>query len=424
VGPQLVAAGSTLIRTHDSGVLDWCVLFPDPTRDPLDPTAYDWAAGDAYFASIVSAGFRAYLRLGTSWSVPSPACISPDPDVFAAVAVQTLRRYNELRPAAWPAGQVAYVELWNEPDGARFWNGTAAAFYELFDTTARALKAFDAGLRVGGPGVGGPLQSSAVNFSFGLLDFVAARGTPIDFFSWHSYGDIAAAPAAWGHSPTGIYNATIAAVRAALRARNLSARVSQHVTEWQPVILGRGNVTGSAEAASFTASALSLMAAARDVQVSVFYPACEGTGSDGSWGMFLDWGNGTLGWRREGRAWAAVGGLLRDAPNALDARVAPAQPADDFVVLAGASDAGDEQSIVVSSRTPAAGGAASFALTTHFAGACASQSARVAVFMLNDRVDKDGEWTNTTVDTIGCVVNTTIAGFFPPAVARVIISKP
>jgi hypothetical protein len=419
VGPPLVAAGSTLIRTHDSGVLDWCVLFPDPTRDPLDPSAYDWAAGDAYFASIVSAGFRVYLRLGTSWSVPSPACIAPDPAVFAAVAVATLRHYNE-RGAGWPAGQVAFVEIWNEPDGSRFWNKTAAAFYELFDATARALKAYDARLRVGGPGVGGPLQPSAVNFSFGLLDFVAARGTPIDFFSWHSYGDIAAAPAAWGHSPTGIYNATIAAVRAALAARNLSAR--QHVTEWQPVILGLGNVTGSAEAASFTASALSLMAAARDVQVSIFYPACEGVGGDGSWGMFLDWGNGTLGWRREGRAWAAVGSLLRDAPNALDARVAPAQPADDFIVLAGASDAGDVQSIIVSSRAPAAN-ATAFALTTRFAGACASQRARVAVYVLNDHVDKDGVWTNTTVDTVGCVVNATIAGFLPPAVAWIIITQ-
>jgi hypothetical protein len=341
VEQPLASSGTTLIRTHDAGVLDWCVVFPNPTLDPTNPLNYNWTAGDILFHQIVDNGyFSPYLRLGVSWTVPTPSCLHPDPTVFSIVAVTMLERYK---------GFIEFVEIWNEPDGVRFWNSSAADFWVLFDTTARAVKVYNSSLRVGGPGVASPLAVKSYNYSFGLLDYIAAHKTPIDFFSWHSYGDIANPPSDWGHSPEGIYNTTIVSVRSALAQRNLT-HVAQHITEWQPVILGNASVTGSAEAASFTASALTIMASAADVQVSIFYPACEGVGPDGSWGMFLDWGNGTLSFRRETHAWEIVGSLLRDAPLEMLSNVAPPLVTD-FTVLAGASVDGTSMQVVVSARS-------------------------------------------------------------------------
>jgi hypothetical protein len=321
---------------------------------------------------------------------------------------------------------VTYCEIWNEPDGLRFWNSSAQNFYELYDATARALKAYDATLRVGGPGVAQPLAPSSRAYSFGLLEHVAAAGSPMDFFSWHSYGDISSPPGAWGHSPTAIYNATIAAVRDALGAAGLGA-VVQHVTEWAPAILGAAPVTGGAEAAAFTAAALSFMAAAGDtVAVSVFYPACEGTGADGSWGMFLDYGNGTVAWRRQGRAWAAVGALLRDAPLALAlaAPPAPALPVD-ATVLAGASSDGARVGVVVASRLPlGSGSAAEQALSVSAPlarGSGSGAQARVSVLLLSDGTPEEGAWSNATVGVVGGRVSVSVPGFQPPAVAWVTI---
>lgn len=421
LGPELRGMGTTLIRTHDAGVLDWCVLFPNASADPNLPSSYSFTSGDAYFVQITGEGFHPYLRLGTSWSVPSPACLNPDPAVFAAVAVRTLAHYNDGWAGGFTGRNVLMAEIWNEPDGQpRFWNSSASAFYALFDQTARALKAYDPTLLVGGPGVASPLNPNSAPYSFGLLDFVAAQKTPLDFFSWHSYGDIAAGQSEWGHSPQGIYNTTITLVRAALSERGLSS-VKQHITEWQPAILGNASVTGGAEAASFTASALTFMAAAQDVEVSVFYPACEGTGGDGSWGMFEDLGNGTLRWRREGRAWGAVGGLLGATPWELSASVEPSEV--DYTVLAG-SDSESLAGVTAVSAVLSARSTSTDALmvTAELGGVPEGGEVSVGVYVISNAVAEEGVWTNSTA-RVGAngLVQVSVQGFLPPAVAWVIV---
>jgi hypothetical protein len=421
LGPELRAMGTTLIRTHDAGVLDWCVLFPNPTADPSLPSSYNFAPGDAYFAQITGEGFRPYLRLGSSWTVPLPSCIHPDPAVFAAVAVRTLAHYNDGWAQGFTGRLVSLVELFNEPDEPRFWNGTAAQFYALFDGAARALKAYDPSLQVGGPGVASPLAPASSSYSFGLLDYVQAHSTPVDFFSWHSYGDIASS-GSWGHSPQGIYNDTITQLRAALQQRGLG-RLQQHVTEWQPAILGNASTTGSAEAASFTASALTFMAQAQDVAVSIFYPACEGTGAQASWGMFADLGNGTLAWRREGRAWGAVGALLQATPWALAAALAPAEA--DYTALAGSDSAEEAQrttvSAVLSARATQTGGVVLSAVLGSAAAAAGLASA--SIYLLSSAVSADGLWSNSTVQVAqDGRVQVSVPGFAPPAVAWVTLA--
>lgn len=113
IASSLPELRATLIRTHDAGVMDWCVLFPNASRATDDPTAYDWSAGDALFSTIVGAGLAPYVRLGTSWTVPRPECLHPDPAVFARVAVQTVAHYNDGWSHGFTGKRIAALEIWN-----------------------------------------------------------------------------------------------------------------------------------------------------------------------------------------------------------------------------------------------------------------------------------------------------------------------
>jgi hypothetical protein len=414
IATELHAIGASVIRTHDADVLDWCVLFPDPTRDPDDVTAWEFSAGDAYFATIVGAGFAPYFRLGGSWNVPSPACLSPDPGTFSRVAVNTVKRYNDNNfgpPGPWPKKSVAAWEIFNEPDGERFWNGTSADFFALFDRTARALKAYDATLLVGGPGVANTLAPSARPYAFGLLDAVAAAGTPIDFYSWHGYGTLARAPQS-------LYNDTISAVRVHLASVGLGG-LRQHVTEWASAILGNETLLDSPLASAYVGAAMSYFALAGDVTLATFYPGCEGVVGlgDGSWGLFQDLGNGSVAWRGQGRAYAAVGHTLRATPFALPAAYAAEE---DYVVLAGA-DAGTgarSVSVVVSAARSTA---AAFELMAPLGGG--GSRATVSVFLI-DAAHPDGAWTlaNASVPLVAGVATVT-QPFVAPAVAWVTLES-
>jgi hypothetical protein len=127
VAPELLAMGASLVRTHDSGVLDWPVVFPHslslqgggPTADTADPANYDWSAADTYYSQIVSTGLEAYFRLGTSWGQMQgglpPAGIPYNRSALVDVLLHTVMHYNE----GWGGGRnfsgmsrTRYFELW------------------------------------------------------------------------------------------------------------------------------------------------------------------------------------------------------------------------------------------------------------------------------------------------------------------------
>ena len=409
---------STLIRTHDAGVLDWCVLFPNPTADTEDPNSYHWTEGDAYFKLIIDNGFLPYFRIGSSWNVPSPACLSPDPDVFARVAVRTVAHYNDGWANGFVGKKIAYLEVGNEPDGPRFWNGTAQQFYTLFDKTVRALKTYDSSLIVGGPGVSNTLSNYSRPYAFGLIDFVQTAGTPIDFYSWHSYGSNELYPETH-------YKDTIAIVRAYLNSRGLS-KVRQHVTEWAGAILGTNNITSSPQAAAYVASAMTYFAQASSnsdgVDVAIYYPGCEGVGPDGSWGLFEDAGNGSVLWRRAGKAFLAVGQTIADTPVALTTSFAPET---DYSVIAGAQITDDKVNrinVVVSASKSAYD---SFNLTIDVgqpATTTTTTSALVSLYMIDATHFFDLVVANKSVPVgqDGTIVFM-VEDFRPPAVAGVVV---
>ena len=98
--------------------------------------------------------------------------------LITAFARHLIARYGIDEVAQW------YFEVWNEPN-IDFWNGVPreASYFELYAHTARALKAVEARLRVGGP------ATAAAAWVPSFLKFAASKHVPVDFVSTHGYAD-------------------------------------------------------------------------------------------------------------------------------------------------------------------------------------------------------------------------------------------
>ena len=77
-----------------------------------------------------------------------------------------------------------YFEVWNEPN-IDFWNGIPRqkSYFELYEHTARDLKAVSSRLRVGGP------ATAAASWVDVFLKYAADNHVPVDFVSSHGYAD-------------------------------------------------------------------------------------------------------------------------------------------------------------------------------------------------------------------------------------------
>ncbi len=95
-----------------------------------------------------------------------------------AFAQHLIDRYGIDEVAQW------YFEVWNEPN-IDFWAGEPkqATYFELYDHTARALKAVNPRLRVGGP------ATAAAHWVPEFLSHTEKEHVPVDFVSTHGYAD-------------------------------------------------------------------------------------------------------------------------------------------------------------------------------------------------------------------------------------------
>jgi xylan 1,4-beta-xylosidase len=77
-----------------------------------------------------------------------------------------------------------FFEVWNEPN-IDFWDGIPrkGSYFELYAHTARALKAVNPRLRVGGP------ATAAAAWVDDFLRYDASNHVPVDFVSSHAYAD-------------------------------------------------------------------------------------------------------------------------------------------------------------------------------------------------------------------------------------------
>jgi len=73
--------------------------------------------------------------------------------------------------------------VWNEPNLSGFWEGAdQKAYFQLYDTTAKTIKAIDPQLKVGGPSTAGAAWVPE------FLAHVKQSGAPVDFITTHTYG--------------------------------------------------------------------------------------------------------------------------------------------------------------------------------------------------------------------------------------------
>ncbi len=206
------------VRLHDVGGLfggnrfvDVPNIFRDFDADENDPKNYDFAFTDAYIAALDKNGLKPYYRLGVtienhaevkSYRIDPPA----DYEKWARICEHIIAHYNE----GWADGfhyGIEYWEIWNEPDDglrvSQMWNGTAEDYYRLYDVAAKHLKKRFPDIKIGGYAAIGfyaaveseeYLATEAatrpkyfLEFFHGFMKYIKEHGSPIDFFSWHSY---------------------------------------------------------------------------------------------------------------------------------------------------------------------------------------------------------------------------------------------
>ncbi len=98
--------------------------------------------------------------------------------LITAFAQHLVERYGIDEVSQW------YFEVWNEPN-IDFWTGRPAqqTYFELYDHTARALKAANQRIRVGGPATA---QAAWVG---DMIAHASTNNVPLDFVSAHVYGN-------------------------------------------------------------------------------------------------------------------------------------------------------------------------------------------------------------------------------------------
>ena len=197
------ATDFTSIRFH--GILLDEVGLYDPDRQTKNPglaaekandaSVYNFSYIDQIYDGLLAAGVRPFVELSfmpakmaadpkltqAFWYRP---IVSPPKDyalwdgMMRALAQHLVDRYGLEEVATWK------FEVWNEPN-LDFWGGSPrqATYFELYDHTARALKAVSPRLQVGGPATA---QAAWVT---PFLQHLKATGVPADFVSTHVYGN-------------------------------------------------------------------------------------------------------------------------------------------------------------------------------------------------------------------------------------------
>ncbi|MBA3780110.1 MAG: xylan 1,4-beta-xylosidase [Chloroflexi bacterium] len=154
---------------------------------------YDFARIDEIYDRVMELGLRPIVELSF---MPHDLAADPSKTVFQYRAIvsppKDWARWGELvgelarhlveRYGIDEVSRNWAFEVWNEANLEVFWSGTREEYIRLYDVAARAIKAVDSRLRVGGP------ASAAAGWIPPLLEHVAREGVPIDFLSSHTYG--------------------------------------------------------------------------------------------------------------------------------------------------------------------------------------------------------------------------------------------
>jgi xylan 1,4-beta-xylosidase len=182
--------GVTAVRAH-------AILHDDNavvSRADDGSLAFDFTMVDRLYDQILELGIHPVVELGFM-----PAAIARDPEqtVFeyrgiispptdwaewhqtvGALGAHLVDRYGIDVVAGWG------FEVWNEPNLEVFWTGTQDDYLRLYDEAARALKAVDERLTVGGP------STAASEWVEALAAYAEKQDLPLELATTHTYGNL------------------------------------------------------------------------------------------------------------------------------------------------------------------------------------------------------------------------------------------
>ena len=163
-------------------------------REVEGEARYDFSAIDRIFDRLLSLNLRPIVEVSF---MPRDLASDPEATVFtykgiispprdwqrwgelnSRLAAHLVERYGIEEVSRWG------FEIWNEPDLKVFWTGTQQDYFRLYDIAARAIKAVDSRLLVGGS------ATAATEWIADFLQFVRQQHSPLDFVSTHTYGNL------------------------------------------------------------------------------------------------------------------------------------------------------------------------------------------------------------------------------------------
>jgi len=184
------------------------------SEDASGKALYDWTRLDAVLNVILDAGLRPIIecdfmpdaladgdivRNYGGGAINLPKDFAKWKNLVRELVRHCEKRYGQDEVRRW------YFEVWNEPDVKKYWIGAAPSltyekivlFFKLYDFFAAGAKEADPHVRIGGPALGG----CNIDYRFARYflrhcarghNFVTEEkeGAPIDFISWHAYGDL------------------------------------------------------------------------------------------------------------------------------------------------------------------------------------------------------------------------------------------
>lgn len=152
--------------------------------------SYDWTRVDAFIDQLAKAKLKPFVEFGF---MPEPLASGTQTIFWWKGNVTPPKSHEEWADyiTAFLRHQIAkrglkevrswYFEVWNEPNLDGFWTGKLEGYYKLYESSARAVKAVDPQLRVGGPATAG------MGWIPELLTYCRDNKVPLDFIASHSY---------------------------------------------------------------------------------------------------------------------------------------------------------------------------------------------------------------------------------------------
>ena len=168
-------------------------------------TSYDWRKIDQLYDAMLARHIKPFVELGFT---PEALATSQNSiffwhgntshpkaegwrDLIDAFIRHIEARYGKEEVRTW------FFEVWNEPNLSGFFEGAdQKAYFELYDHTAKTIKAADPALKVGGPSTAGAAWVPE------FLAHVKHSGAPVDFVTTHTYGVMGGFLDEYGHDDT------------------------------------------------------------------------------------------------------------------------------------------------------------------------------------------------------------------------------